>query len=121
MSVRIDDTLRVLVEAVSHSRRNIFPVLDSRGHFQGYVSLADIRQDMFSTQLYDTRHVYNYMKTAPEYVFLDESMDSVMRKFEKTGAWNLPVVDQERTYLGFLSKSRIFSTYREELKSFSQE
>ncbi len=121
VSVRIDDTLRVLVEAVSRSRRNIFPVLDSRGHFQGYVSLADIRQDMFSTQLYDTRHVYNYMKTAPEYVFLDESMDSVMRKFEKTGAWNLPVVDQERTYLGFLSKSRIFSTYREELKSFSQE
>ena len=112
VSVRIDDTLRVLVEAVSRSRRNIFPVLDSRGHFQ---------QDMFSTQLYDTRHVYNYMKTAPEYVFLDESMDSVMRKFEKTGAWNLPVVDQERTYLGFLSKSRIFSTYREELKSFSQE
>ena len=121
VSVRIDDTLRVLVEAVSRSRRNIFPVLDSRGHFQGYVSLADIRKDMFSTQLYDTRHVYNYMKTAPEYVFLDESMDSVMRKFEKTGAWNLPVVDQERTYLGFLSKSRIFSTYREELKSFSQE
>ena len=120
--VRIDDTLRALVEAVSHSRRNIFPVVDSRGHFQGYVSLADIRKDMFSTHLYDTRHVYNYMKTAPEYVFPSESMDSVMRKFEKTGAWNLPVVDKEdRTYLGFLSKSRIFSTYREELKSFSQE
>ena len=119
--VQIDDTLRVLVEAVSRSRRNIFPVLDSRGHFQGYVSLADIRQDMFSTQLYDTRHVYNYMKTAPEYLYPDESMDSVMRKFEKTDAWNLPVVDQDRKYLGFLSKSRIFSTYREELKSFSQE
>jgi len=122
VSVRIDDTLRVLVEAVSRSRRNIFPVLDSRGHFQGYVSLADIRQDMFSTQLYDTRHVYNYMKTAPEYVFLDESMDSVMRKFEKTGAWNLPVVSRtDRKYVGFVSKSKIFNAYRDELKSFSQD
>ena len=48
-------------------------------------------------------------------------MDSVMRKFEKTGAWNLPVVDSDRRYCGFLSKSKIFSAYREELKDFSQD
>ena len=119
--VRIDATLGELVETVASSERNIFPVLDSRGRFQGYVSLADIRKDMFRPGLYDTQHVYNYMRTAPEYVHVDEPMDSVMRKFEKTGAWNLPVVDDARTYLGFLSKSKIFSAYREELKDFSQE
>jgi len=120
--VRIDDTLGQLVDAVSGSSRNIFPVLDSRGRLQGYVSLADIRRDMFQTELYDNKHVYNYMQTAPEYVFPGEPMDSVMRKFEKTGAWNLPVVEKEdRTYLGFLSKSKIFSAYREELKDFSQD
>ena len=48
-------------------------------------------------------------------------MESVMRKFEKSGAWNLPVVDKGRVYLGFLSKSKIFSAYREELKDFSQD
>ena len=120
-TVPIDATLRELVEAVSMSERNIFPVLDSRGRFQGYVSLADIRKDMFHTELYDSRHVYNYMRTAPEYVREDEPMDSVMRKFEKTGAWNLPVVDADRTYLGFLSKSKIFNAYREELKDFSRD
>ena len=65
--------------------------------------------------------MYNYVKTAPEYLFPDEPMDSVMRKFEKTGAWNLPVVDKNRTYLGFLSKSKIFSAYRQELRDFSQD
>ena len=119
--VQIDDTLGALVEAVSQSSRNIFPVLDSRGRLQGYVSMADIRQDMFQTSLYDKKHVYNYMRTAPEYVYPGEPMDSVMRKFEKTGAWNLPVVEEDRTYLGFLSKSKIFSAYREELKDFSQD
>ena len=120
--VRIDDTLGQLVEAVSGSSRNIFPVLDSRGRLQGYVSMADIRRDMFQTDLYDKKHVYNYMQTAPEYIFPGEPMDSVMRKFEKTGAWNLPVVEKEdRTYLGFLSKSQIFSAYREELKDLSQD
>ena len=119
--VSIDATLGQLVEAVSASKRNIFPVVDSRGRFQGYVSLADIRKDMFQTELYDSRHVYNYMQTAPEYVYEEEPMDSVMRKFEKTGAWNLPVIAEDRTYLGFLSKSNIFSAYRDELKDFSQD
>ena len=119
--VRIDATLGELVEVVARSERNIFPVLDSKKHFQGYVSLADIRQDMFQTDLYSQRHVYNYMKTAPEYVHPDEPMDSVMRKFEKTGAWNLPVVASDRSYRGFLSKSKIFNAYRQELKDFSQD
>jgi len=121
LPVRIDATLGELVEAVSRSERNIFPVLDGRGRFQGFVSLDDIRQDMFQTDLYGKRHVYNYMKTAPEYIHPDEPMDSVMRKFEKTGAWNLPVVDQDRNYCGFLSKSKIFNAYRENLKDFSQD
>ena len=118
---RIDATLGELVEAVARSERNIFPVLDSRDRFQGYVSLDDIRQDMFRTELYTRRHVYNYMKTAPEYIHPDEPMDSVMRKFEKTGAWNLPVVGENRSYCGFLSKSKIFNAYRQELQSFSQD
>ena len=119
--VRIDDTLKGLVDAVALSHRNIFPVLDSKKRFQGYVDLSDIRRDMFRTDLYDTARVYNYMRSAPEYVYPDEPMDSVMRKFETTGAWNLPVVGRDRHYLGFVSKSKIFNAYREELRDFSQD
>lgn len=119
--VPIDATLGELVEVVSTSTRNIFPVLDSRNHFQGYVSLEDIRRDMFKKEEYDHLHVYNFMKSAPEYVYVNEKMDSVMNKFEKTGAWNLPVVDEYRTYLGFVSKSKIFSAYREQLKQVSHD
>ena len=121
LSVRIDDTLGQLVEAVSRSERNIFPVVDTHGRFQGYVSLADIRRDMFHSQLYDKKHVFNYMRSFPEYIHPTEPMDSVMRKFEKTGAWNLPVVDEDRRYLGFLSKSKIFNAYRNSLRDFSQD
>jgi CIC family chloride channel protein len=61
------------------------------------------------------------MKTAPEYVYEDDKMDVVMKKFEVTDAWNLPVVKHDRTYLGFVSKSNIFSAYRNELKVVSQD
>lgn len=122
LPVSIDATLGELVDAVSSSHRNIFPVVDARGRFQGFVSLEDIRKDMFIPELYGKNHVYNYVRSAPEYVFEGETMESVMRKFEKTGAWNLPVVTAEdRRYLGFLSKSKIFNAYREELRDFSQE
>ena len=120
-TVKIDATLGELVDVVADSKRNIFPVLDSRQHFQGYVSLEDIRREMFKTENYATHHVYNYMKSAPAYVYVDEKMDSVMKKFETTGAWNLPVVDHDRTYVGFVSKSKIFSAYRDQLKQVSHD
>ncbi len=119
--IRIDATLGELVEAVAGSDRNIFPVLDGKKRFQGYITLSDIRRDMFRTDLYEKNHVFNYMLSAPDYVYPDDGMDAVMQKFERTGAWNLPVVTAERTYLGFVSKSRIFNAYRTELRNVSQE
>ena len=120
-TVRIDATLAELVEVVAESKRNIFPVVDSRNHFQGFVSLEDIRRDMFKKDLYETAHVFNYMKSAPAYVYVDEKMDSVMIKFEQTDAWNLPVIEQDRTYVGFVSKSKIFSAYRNQLRQVSHD
>lgn len=120
-TVKIDATLGELAEVVAESKRNIFPVVDSRNHFQGFVSLEDIRRDMFKKDLWNTAHVYNYMKSAPAYVYVDEKMDSVMIKFEQTDAWNLPVIEDDRTYVGFVSKSNIFAAYRNQLKQVSHD
>ena len=121
LPIRIDSTMRELVDVVAQSKRNIFPVVDSKNHFQGYVSLEDIRSVMFKYESYDSLHVYNFMKSAPAYVYVNEKMDRVMAKFEQTEAWNLPVVTEDRTYVGFISKSKIFSSYREQLKQVSHD
>ena len=71
MPIRIDSTMRELVDVISQSKRNIFPVVDSKNHFQGYVSLEDIRSVMFNYESYDTLHVYNFMKSAPAYVYVN--------------------------------------------------
>jgi len=120
-TLKIDDSLGDMVQVIANSNRNIFPVIDSKNHFQGFVSLEDVRKDMFQTDQYDKLHVFNFMRSAPDYVYEDEKMDSVMHKFEKTDAWNLPVVGKDRTYVGFVSKSKIFSAYRNELRELSQE
>jgi CIC family chloride channel protein len=76
---------------------------------------------MFRKELYESVFVYELMHRPLDHVFIDERMDSEMKKFERSGAWNLPVLDQEYRYLGFVSKSRIFSAYREQLSQVSHE
>ncbi len=118
--VHPQQTLRELVRVVAHSRRNIFPVVDDAGALQGIVLLDDIREIMFETEKYDSLTVGDLMVRPPGVIQADESMNVVMRKFEETGAWNLPVVGGGR-YIGFVSKAKIFSAYREQLVQFSNE
>ena len=119
--VRISQSLGELADIIAHSKRNIFPVVDSNNILQGIISLDDVREVMFDTSLYSKRDAYSFMKAAPEYVYTDESMQSVMKKFEYTGAWKLPVVDENKCYIGFVSKSKIFSAYREQLQQVSHD
>jgi CIC family chloride channel protein len=115
-----DQTLGDLVKVVSKSCRNIFPVVDEDNMLVGIVLLDNIRDIMFNQDMYDNTYVHELMILPPSYVSSDENMDSVMKKFEETGAWNLPVIDDGK-YVGFVSKSKIFNAYRTLLVQFSDE
>ncbi len=117
----IDGTLGDLVKIISTSNRNIIPVIDREGIFQGIVLVDDVRKYMFKDELYGRIHIYNLVKDAPSILSEDEHMESVMDKFESSGAWNLPVVDAAGRYVGFVSKSKIFSAYRDQLHQVSHE
>ena len=119
--VQIDATLREVVSIVSQTDAAVMAVLDSRGRFQGMVDLTSARKVLLDPSKYDTWHVYNIMESAPDYIHAGEKMDSVMRKFDRTGAWRLPVIDEDRRYLGFISKSRLLTAYRDELKAIASE
>lgn len=118
--VNPDDTLRELVDTVSKSKRNIFPVVDEAGGLAGVVLLDDIRQIMFDPKQYDVVLVKELMSSYPTQVSSSDSMDLVMRKFNESGAWNLPVIDNGK-YVGFVSKSKLFNAYRKVLRAFSDE
>jgi CIC family chloride channel protein len=120
ISVHPDDTLGDLVKCISKSKRNIFPVIDSDGKFIGVVLLDDIRNIIFDPEQYKKTRVSGLTTPAPSLIEVNANMDTVMNTFEKTGAWNLPVVENEK-YIGFLSKSKIFSAYRHLLQQFYEE
>lgn len=118
-TVRPSNTLRELVQVVSESQRNIFAVTDPYNRLLGIVQLDDIRPIMFNMGLYDEVSVESLMSLPPEMVYLNDHMERVVAKFDDSQAWNLPVVDGEGHYLGFVSKSRLFSAYRKVLVEVS--
>jgi len=107
-------SLRKLVEIIAASKRNVFPVVDAAGHLCGVIYLDDIREIMFDTSLYDELTAAQLMQKPVAVADARESMNEIFEKFDKTGVWNMPVTDGGK-YLGFLSKSGIFSSYRNKL------
>lgn len=112
-------TLGDLMPIIASSTRNIFPVVDHDGKYYGHILLDHVRSIMFDKSLYG-KPIENFM-VVPEYVIdpLDP-MEDVVKVFQESGKYNLPVVQNGR-YLGYLSRANFFSTYRETLSEISEE
>ena len=108
-------TLGDMVKVIARSSRNTFPVVDDRCILLGIVLLDNIRNIMFRPELYNRFHVSKFMVSAPAKIVVNTPMDQIMQIFDDTKAWNLPVVDETGRYMGFMSKSKIFNSYREVL------
>ncbi len=120
LSVRPDMDLKEMVDVISQSKRNLFPVLNEREELLGVVLLDEIRNIMFRPNLYKRMHVNRFMSIPPASIDINDPMDKVMKLFDSTGAWNLPVVDNGK-YVGFVSKSKIFNSYRRVLRHYCED
>ncbi|MBT8319289.1 MAG: chloride channel protein, partial [Gramella sp.] len=105
----------VIHQGVVKSSRNIFPVIDESRNFMGIILLDDIRPIMFNEKLYNEVQVRDIMQQAPEIIDIEKDrMKEIMKKFQESNAWNLPVV-KEGKYVGFISKSKMLTAYRQKL------
>ncbi|WP_405267990.1 chloride channel protein [Cellulophaga sp. Ld12] len=107
--------------AVVKSNRNIFPVVDKEDNsLLGVILLDDIRAIMFNQKLYNEVFASDVMHTPPEIIELEkDKMTEIMRKFQDSGAWNLPVI-KNGSYIGFISKSKLLTAYRRKLINFTK-
>ena len=120
-TVTPDMELSQLTHIISKSHSNIFPVIDNTGKFLGVVSLDTVRPYMFRSELYHQYKVSAFMKDPPALLSIDDTLKVVTQKFDQTGAWNLPIVDATQKYVGFISRSGLFNSYRKTLIKFSPE
>ena len=112
-TIHPDASLQELVKVISNSKRNIFPVL-TNGDLTGLVFLDNVRNIIFKHDQYDKVFVKDLMTAPQAIIHPNESLHNILKKFDETNQWNLPVVDKHQ-YMGFVSKSSILAKYREEL------
>lgn len=120
LPVKPEMSLKEMVDVISRSNRNLFPVVNDEGMLLGIVLLDDIRNIMFRPDLYRRMYVSKFMSMAPAKIEVGQTMETVMKVFDDTGAWNLPVVENGK-YVGFVSKSKIFNSYRRVLRHYSED
>lgn len=116
-SISIDKKLKDLIEVIKRSEKNIFAVHDSRERFTGIIELNDIKQKLFLPDQFDKISIKSLMKKPAAILFLEQDMHTAMEKFDTTLSWYLPVLDINKKFLGFISKSKLFNKYREILSS----
>ena len=121
MRLTPDMDLGQLTAVVAKTKRNIFPVVNASDRLVGILFLDDVRHIMFRQELYHRYKVATLMREAPVRLSIEEPMEAVMRKFEETNAWNLPVEAVGGEYIGFISKSAIFTAYRKTLLEFTSD
>ncbi len=119
-SIEPNASLGDLVDLVSESQRNVFPVVDEDNEFHGVITLDEIRHIMFKPEMYDKYTVEDLMFVPMHKVDPEESMEEVAKKFTKSGYYNIPVVKNGK-YWGFVSRATVFSAYRQLLKDFSDD
>jgi chloride channel protein, CIC family len=112
--IKPTDTLDVLVKTIAISRRNIFPVVNEHKELVGVIHLDNVRNVIFNPELYATLKVSDMMKVPAAIISTQDHLHDILKKFDETNEWNLPVAEG-KIYKGFVSKSSILSRYRKEI------
>lgn len=118
-TIRPEQTLGDLVKVIASSSRNIFPVVAENGDFKGHILFDDVRSFMFDTSLYGTS--VEKIMVYPDYIInYDETIESIVQKFEESHKYNIVIVDRGK-YLGYISRANVFTAYQATLKEISAE
>lgn len=116
-----DMNLGDVAAQVSNSKNHVFPVVNKQMQFVGAVYLDDIRHLVFRTELYRNFAVSQLMTQPEALLSVNDPMEVVVSVFDKTGAWTLPVVDEEGIFVGFIRKSTVLTVYRQMLADLSND
>lgn len=119
--VHSDMEMGQLVHVISRSRTNYIPVCDDAGGLLGEIDITRLRHVLFRTELYHRFKVSQIMTQPLAVLSVNDVMEDVMHTFDRTNASTLPVLDRDRHLLGYISRARMFTMYRQMVADMSEE
>ena len=117
-TIRADASFNDLIALIRIGKRNLIAVVNEEHQLEGVINLDDIRPIMFNKELYESMSIESVMTAPPAIINMDDNMRNIVKKFDETATWTLPVVEKNR-FIGFISKSSILNRYRQLLQEYS--
>ena len=108
-----------VIKKFTSSRQNVFPVLDEYHKFKGIILLEDLKDLFFDTAKSEDLKAKDIFIQPPAIIYFGEKMADIMQKFDSTWVWKLPVLSEKGAFIGFVSKKKIFTKYREMMKLYN--
>jgi len=119
MNISINHTAGDMIKILNQSTKTIFAVHDDERLFAGIIELNDIKKLVLRDDMQANAPISSIVKHPPEIIYYKDTMTEVMKKFDYTHNWHLPVLDGENKFIGFISKSKLFNRYRMSLSEKS--
>ncbi len=120
-AVSPDMELGQMVHRISRSRSSVLPVTDAAGCLLGEIDILKIRHVVFRTELYHHFKAHQLMKEPAAILRDNIPMTEVMKIFDRTQTDWLPVLDSENHIKGYISRKRMYDTYRKMVHDLSQD
>src|SRR5690606_28103391 len=103
-----------------NSDQNTMAVVDSDNHFWGILNRHNLRPYLLGKKsTHET--IVSILSISPSFIVSpNDSVMQVIKMFDEADVWQLPVLDEERKFHGFASRSMILNNYRKLLKHYSE-
>lgn len=110
-----------IVQTISACKSLHFAVVDKLGVLLGVININKIRKIIFRSELYRVYTAEMLMQKPQVTLNTEDSMSTIMDKFQKCDAGTLPVLKSDGKFVGFVSRTHLYASYRQIMKDFSEE
>ncbi|MEZ4855226.1 MAG: chloride channel protein [Gelidibacter sp.] len=114
------ESMDEVMQKFRDSDQNSMAVIDSNNQFLGILNREHLRPYLLGKKPTDQTSV---SKLAIKPSFIIHQSDSVMKvtkMFDEADVWQLPLLDENKGFCGFISRSKILTNYRALLKDYSE-
>jgi CIC family chloride channel protein len=117
--IKVTDTVDEILYAFRQSDNNTMAVLDAENKFWGIITREHLRPFLLNKKETSETSVSKLTINPAFRVSPSTPVMKVIKMFDEADVWHLPVLDQEKNFKGFVSRSKILKNYRTLLKDYS--
>ena len=118
-SINIIDEGKTLLARFRTSTENYIAVIKDKNTYLGTISRESLLPFLSGQRPPEELHIADVTSNPAYRVAPDENILSVMKKMDEADVWQLPIVDENENFLGFVSKMEILNAYRALLQEYS--